>query len=148
MGIDFKTKEYDFLTYALFVTFFPQLIAGPIVHHKEMMPQFANLRNRFINHKNISLGLFLLAIGLFKKVMIAYNLSHFVIMSYENVSVLTFFEAWCASICYTLQLYFDFSGYCDMALGIGYLFNIVLPQNFNSPYIAENLQDFWRNASF
>ena len=139
-----KTKEYDFLTYALFVTFFPQLIAGPIVHHKEMMPQFANLRNRFINHKNISIGLFLLAIGLFKKVIIADNLSPFVIMSYENIPVLTFFESWCASLCYTMQLYFDFSGYCDMAMGIGYLFNIVLPQNFNSPYIADSIQDFWR----
>ena len=139
-----KTKEYDFLTYALFVTFFPQLIAGPIVHHKEMMPQFANLRNRFINHKNISIGLFLLAIGLFKKVMIADNLSPFVIMSYENIPVLTFFESWCVSICYTMQLYFDFSGYCDMAMGIGYLFNIILPQNFNSPYIADSIQDFWR----
>ena len=139
-----KTKEYDFLTYALFVTFFPQLIAGPIVHHKEMMPQFANLRNRFINHKNISIGLFLLAIGLFKKVMIADNLSPFVRMSYENIPVLTFFESWCVSICYTMQLYFDFSGYCDMAMGIGYLFNIILPQNFNSPYIADSIQDFWR----
>lgn len=139
-----KTKEYDFLTYALFVTFFPQLIAGPIVHHKEMMPQFSSLRNRFINSKNISIGLFLLSIGLFKKVMIADNLSPFVIASYEQMGVLKFFEAWCASIFYTLQLYFDFSGYCDMAMGIGYLFNIVLPQNFNSPYKADSIQDFWR----
>lgn len=139
-----KTKEYDFLTYSLFVTFFPQLIAGPIVHHKEMMPQFAKMKNRFLNKKNISVGLFLLSIGLFKKVMIADNLSPFVIMSYEQTHVLTFFEAWCTSICYTMQLYFDFSGYCDMAMGIGYLFNIVLPQNFNSPYKADSIQDFWR----
>ena len=139
-----KTKEYDFLTYALFITFFPQLIAGPIVHHKEMMPQFANLKNRLINHKNISIGLFLLGVGLFKKVIIADNLSPFVINVFDYIPVLSCLEAWCASISYTFQLYFDFSGYCDMALGIGYLFNIILPQNFNSPYIAENIQDFWR----
>lgn len=139
-----KTKEYDFLTYSLFVTFFPQLIAGPIVHHSEMMPQFSNLRNRFINHKNISIGLFLLAIGLFKKVIVADFFSVFVIGAFDKFPILTCFEAWCASISYTFQLYFDFSGYCDMAIGIGYLFNIVLPQNFNSPYKAHNIQDFWR----
>ncbi len=139
-----KTKEYDFLTYALFVTFFPQLIAGPIVHHQEMMPQFASLRNRIINHKNISIGLFLLAIGLFKKVMIADFLSPFVKPAFDEIQILTCFEAWCASIAYTLQLYFDFSGYCDMAMGIGYLFNIKLPQNFNSPYKSESIQEFWR----
>lgn len=139
-----KTKEYDFLTYALFVTFFPQLIAGPIVHHKEMMPQFAKLRNRFINHKNISIGLFLLAIGLFKKVMIADYFSIFARATFDGVAVMTCFESWCASLSYTFQLYFDFSGYCDMAMGIGYLFNIVLPQNFNSPYKADSIQDFWR----
>ncbi len=141
---EYKTKEYDFLTYALFVTFFPQLIAGPIVHHKEMMPQFANLRNRFINQKNISIGLFLLSIGLFKKVMIADTFSVFVRGTFDSNIILTTLEAWCASISYTMQLYFDFSGYCDMAMGISYLFNIVLPQNFNSPYKAENIQDFWR----
>ncbi len=140
----YETKEYDFLTYALFVTFFPQLIAGPIVHHKEMMPQFANLRNRIINHKNISIGLFLLAIGLFKKIMIADTFSEFAKPMFDTITTLTCFEAWCTSISYTLQIYFDFSGYCDMAMGIGYLFNIVLPQNFNSPYKADSIQDFWR----
>lgn len=140
----YETKEYDFLTYALFVTFFPQLIAGPIVHHKEMMPQFASLRNRIINHKNISIGLFLLAIGLFKKIMIADTFSEFAKPMFDTITSLTCFEAWCASISYTFQIYFDFSGYCDMAMGIGYLFNIVLPQNFNSPYKADSIQDFWR----
>lgn len=139
-----KTKEYDFLTYSLFVTFFPQLIAGPIVHHKEMMPQFDRLRNRFINHKNISIGLFLLAVGLFKKVMIADYFSIFVKATFDGLPIMTCFEAWCASLSYTFQLYFDFSGYCDMAMGIGYMFNIVLPQNFNSPYKADSIQDFWR----
>ncbi len=138
------TKEYDFLTYSLFVTFFPQLIAGPIVHHKDMMPQFHNLRNRFINHKNISIGLFFLAVGLMKKVLIADYFSPFVKETFDVIPSLTFFESWLASFCYTFQLYFDFSGYCDMAVGLGYLFNIKLPQNFNSPYKADSIQDFWR----
>lgn len=139
-----EVREYDFLNYALFVTFFPHLIAGPILHHSEMMPQFANLRRKIINPKNISIGLFLLAIGLFKKVMIADFLSPFVKQMFEVSTSLTFFESWIASFAYTFQLYFDFSGYCDMALGLGYLFNIVLPINFNSPYKADSIQDFWR----
>ncbi len=139
-----EVKEYDFLNYSLFVTFFPHLIAGPILHHSEMMPQFKNLRKRVINHKNISLGLFLLAIGLFKKVIIADNLSPVVQDLFDIIPVLDFWEAWIGSLAYTFQLYFDFSGYCDMALGIAYLFNIALPINFNSPYKSENIQDFWR----
>ncbi|MGN0005908.1 MAG: MBOAT family O-acyltransferase [Candidatus Gastranaerophilaceae bacterium] len=139
-----EVKEYDFLNYALFVTYFPHLIAGPILHHKEMMPQFANLRKKFINHKNISIGLFLLSIGLFKKVIIADNLSPFVQSVFDNPNIVTFAESWIASLSYSFQLYFDFSGYCDMALGIGYLFNIYLPINFNSPYKADSIQDFWR----
>ncbi len=138
-----ETKEYDFLNYALFVTFFPQLIAGPIVHHKEMMPQFENLRNKFLNHKNISIGLFLLAVGLFKKIIIADNLSPFVGAVFDGALHPTFSQAWLGMISYTAQLYFDFSGYCDMAMGIGYLFNIVLPQNFDSPFVADSIQDFW-----
>lgn len=139
-----EVKEYDFLNYSLFVTFFPHLIAGPILHHSEMMPQFANIRKKVINQKNISLGLFLFAIGLFKKVLIADNLSIVVQHLFDTVPVLDLSEAWIASFSYTFQLYFDFSGYCDMALGIGYLFNIVLPVNFNSPYKADSIQDFWR----
>lgn len=138
------TKEYDFLTYALFVTFFPQLIAGPIVHHQEMMPQFANLKNRFLNHKNITIGLFFISIGLFKKIIIADYFSPFVHQTFDIIPHLTFWESWIASLSYTFQLYFDFSGYCDMAIGIGYLFNIKLPVNFNSPYKADCIQDFWR----
>ncbi len=139
-----ETKEYDFLNYTLFITFFPQLIAGPIVHHKELMPQFENLKSKVINQKNISIGLYLLAIGLFKKVMIADNLSPFVHKTFDVSTQLTFFEAWISSFAYTFQIYFDFSGYTDMALGIGHLFNIKLPQNFNSPYKANNIQVFWR----
>lgn len=139
-----EVREYDFLNYALFVTYFPHLIAGPILHHSEMMPQFADIRKKIINHKNISIGLFLLAVGLFKKVMLADFLSPFVKQTFDVSHNMPFFEAWIASFAYSFQLYFDFSGYCDMALGISWLFNIKLPINFNSPYIAQNIQDFWR----
>lgn len=138
------TKQYDFLNYCLFVTFFPQLIAGPIVHHKEMMPQFANLKNRVINYKNIALGLFIFSIGLFKKVVIADSFAVWATNGFDKAAVLNLFEAWATSLSYTFQLYFDFSGYCDMAIGAALLFNIKLPINFNSPYKALNIQDFWR----
>lgn len=138
------TKQYDFLNYCLFVTFFPQLIAGPIVHHKEMMPQFANLKNRVINYKNIALGLFIFSIGLFKKVVIADSFAVWATNGFDKATVLNLFEAWATSLSYTFQLYFDFSGYCDMAIGAALLFNIKLPINFNSPYKALNIQDFWR----
>ncbi len=139
-----ETKEYDFLNYANFVTFFPQLIAGPIVHHKEMMPQFSNSRAKVINYKNISLGLFIFAIGLFKKVVIADSFSGWANAGFDTAISLNFFEAWATSLSYTFQLYFDFSGYTDMAIGAALLFNIKLPINFNSPYKATSIQDFWR----
>lgn len=139
-----ETKEYDFLNYALFVTFFPQLIAGPIVHHKEMMPQFANTRNMVKNYRNIALGLFIFSIGLFKKVVIADTFAVWATAGFDTASTLNLFEAWATSLSYTFQLYFDFSGYTDMAIGIALLFNIKLPINFNSPYKALNIQDFWR----
>lgn len=138
------TKQYDFLNYCLFVTFFPQLIAGPIVHHKEMMPQFANVRNKIINYKNIALGLFIFSIGLFKKVVIADSFAVWTTNGFDKATILNLFEAWATSLSYTFQLYFDFSGYCDMAIGAALLFNIKLPINFNSPYKALNIQDFWR----
>ncbi len=139
-----ETKEYDFLNYALFVTFFPQLIAGPIVHHKEMMPQFANNRNMVKNYRNIALGLFIFSIGLFKKVVIADTFAVWATAGFDTATTLNFFEAWATSLSYTFQLYFDFSGYTDMAIGIALLFNIKLPINFNSPYKALSIQDFWR----
>ena len=139
-----ETKEYDFLNYTIFVTFFPQLIAGPIVHHKEMMPQFANVRAKLINYKNIALGLFIFSIGLFKKVVIADSFSVWANAGFDIASKLNLFEAWVTSLSYTFQLYFDFSGYTDMAIGLALLFNIKLPINFNSPYKAINIQDFWR----
>jgi len=139
-----ETKEYDFLNYALFVTFFPQLIAGPIVHHKEMMPQFANNKNKIINYNNIALGIFIFSIGLFKKVAIADTFAIWATNGFDHAQILTFFEAWATSLSYTFQLYFDFSGYTDMAIGAALLFNIKLPINFNSPYKATDIQDFWR----
>ena len=139
-----ETKEYDFLNYALFVTFFPQLIAGPIVHHKEMMPQFASKWNMVKRYKNIALGLFIFSIGLFKKVVIADTFAVWATAGFDNAVTLNLIEAWATSLSYTFQLYFDFSGYTDMAIGIALLFNIKLPINFNSPYKATNIQDFWR----
>jgi len=139
-----ETKEYDFLNYALFVTFFPQLIAGPIVHHKHMMPQFSNPRNLVKNYRHITVGLFVFSIGLFKKVVIADTFAIFATHGFDNNLSLSTLEAWLTSLSYTFQLYFDFSGYTDMAIGAALMFNIKLPNNFNSPYKAGNIQDFWR----
>ena len=139
-----ETKEYDFVNYALFVTFFPQLIAGPIVHHKEIIPQFISKRAKLVNYKNLYFGLSAFIIGLAKKVIIADNLAPIVNDGFNNFQNLTTGAAWITSISYTFQLYFDFSGYCDMAYGAALMFNIVLPMNFNSPYQSLNIQDFWR----
>jgi alginate O-acetyltransferase complex protein AlgI len=139
-----KVKEYDFLRYSLFVTFFPHLLAGPIIHHKEMMPQFASLRNRVLSYRNLSLGLYLFFIGLFKKIVIADQLSPIANFGFDKMSSLTLIEAWVTSLSYTIQLYFDFSAYTDMALGASLMFNIRLPFNFNSPYKATDIADFWR----
>ncbi len=139
-----ETSEYDFLNYTLFVTFFPQLIAGPIVHHAEMMPQFASRWNWGKNYRHVAMGLFIFSIGLFKKVVIADSFAVWATAGFDYAPVLTFFEAWATSLSYTFQLYFDFSGYTDMAIGAALLFNIKLPINFNSPYKAVDIQDFWR----
>lgn len=139
-----EVKEMDYLNYTLFVTFFPHLLAGPILHHKEMMPQFDSLKSKVINYKNIALGLFLFSVGLFKKVVIADMFAEWANAGFATQNALNFFEAWATSLSYTFQLYFDFSGYTDMALAVALLFNIRLPINFNSPYKALNIQDFWR----
>ncbi|MBT4765012.1 MBOAT family protein [bacterium] len=142
-----EVKEYNFLHYCLFVTFFPQLIAGPIVHHKEMMPQFARDIVYRIGAKNLAIGITIFAIGLFKKVVIADGISVYatpVFDAAEAGMVLTFFEAWAGVIAYTFQLYFDFSGYSDMAIGIARMFGIKLPINFNSPYKALSIIEFWK----
>ncbi|HEY6872632.1 MAG TPA: MBOAT family O-acyltransferase [Geobacteraceae bacterium] len=137
-------EERDFLNYALFVTFFPHLLAGPILHHKEMMPQFDRLRNKVVGWRNIYLGLILFFIGLFKKVLIADQFATWATPGFDTATSLNFFEAWLASLSYTFQLYFDFSGYSDMAIGIGWMFSIQLPVNFNSPYKACSIIDFWK----
>lgn len=136
-------EEKNFLDYAIFVAFFPQLIAGPIVHHKEMMPQFANIKNKVKNFHNISVGLFIFSIGLFKKVIIADTFAVWATAGFDTATTLNLFEAWATSFSYTLQLYFDFSGYTDMAIGAALLFNIRLPQNFNSPLKSRNIIEFW-----
>ncbi|MCG8611397.1 MAG: MBOAT family protein [Pseudomonadales bacterium] len=139
-----KTDEHNFLNYSLFVSFFPQLIAGPIVHHKQMMPQFAQLGQSNVHWDNIAKGLLIFSIGLFKKVFIADHFALWADSGYAQVDQLSSAEAWITSLCYTFQLYFDFSGYSDMAIGAALLFNIKLPMNFNSPYKAVSIQDFWR----
>ncbi|MGU9850782.1 MBOAT family O-acyltransferase [Pseudomonas koreensis] len=139
-----ETAEYDLLNYSLFVTFFPHLIAGPIVHHRQIMPQFASRWTLSIRYSNIIKGLFIFSIGLFKKVVIADSFAVWATAGFDGNHALDFYSAWAASLSYTFQLYFDFSGYCDMAIGASLLFNIWLPINFNSPYKALDIQDFWR----
>jgi alginate O-acetyltransferase complex protein AlgI len=137
-------KEYSFLNYFLFVTFFPHLLAGPIIHHKEMMPQFDRLKNKLLNHRNLVHGLLLFFVGLFKKVVIADTLAVWADQGFDHATVLNLVEAWTVSLSYSLQLYFDFSGYTDMALGSSLMLNIRLPINFNSPYRSFSIQEFWR----
>ena len=137
-------KERNLLEYSIFVTFFPQLIAGPIVHHQEMMPQFYDLKNKVFNGSNVKKGLFIFNIGLFKKVVIADTFAIWATNGFDASVTLGFFEAWGASLSYTFQIYFDFSGYTDMAIGAALLFNIKLPANFNSPYKATGIIDFWQ----
>ena len=139
-----ETAEYDLLNYSLFVTFFPHLIAGPIVHHRQIMPQFASRWTLTKRNSNILKGLFIFAIGLFKKVVIADSFAVWADAGFDGGQELGFFSAWATSLSFTFQLYFDFSGYCDMAIGASLLFNIRLPINFNSPYKALDIQDFWR----
>lgn len=139
-----KVKEYNVLDYMLFVTYFPHLLAGPILHHAQMIPQFTHHWNWGIRWRNIAAGLFLFSIGLFKKVVIADTFSEWVHQGFDVADKLNFIEAWATSLGYTFQIYFDFSGYTDMAIGISLMFNIRLPVNFNSPYKAKDIQDFWR----
>ena len=140
----YETKEYSLLDYALFVTFFPQLIAGPIVLHNEMIPQFKNERNYIINWDNLAYGIHIFVMGLAKKVLIADVLGKAVNWGYTTDTVLTSMEVLVVSVSYTLQIYFDFSGYCDMAIGLGKMLNIDIPQNFNSPYVATSIPEFWK----
>lgn len=137
-----EIQPCGFFTYILFVIYFPQLVAGPIVHYQEMMPQFGAQKE--VRWDLIWEGLFIFICGLFKKIIIADKLAVFVQQGYGNVDQIGFLGAWLLSLSYTFQLYFDFSGYADMAIGSGLFFGIRLPENFNSPYKALDIQDFWR----
>ena len=136
--------RYNILDYALFVTFFPQLVAGPIVLHSEIVPQFADPKNRRFNFDNFAPGLYAFALGLFKKVIVADTFGIAVEAGFADALSLNTAEAWFVAIGYTLQLYFDFSGYCDVATGVGLMFNIKIPLNFNSPYKSMNIREFWQ----
>lgn len=142
-----KTSEYNFLHYCLFVCFFPQLIAGPIVHHREILPQFMRGDNLSPRWSNFAIGISIFAIGLFKKTVIADSLSRYVGPVYDvgnGAENLDFFRAWGSTLAYTFQLYFDFSGYSDMAIGAARIFGVVLPVNFFSPYKSTSIIEFWR----
>ncbi len=139
-----ETKEYNFLNYALFITFFPQLLMGPIIHHKDMIPQFQTKWKSLIKWENVALGLFIFAIGLAKKTLIGDPLTDYAQYAFNNAQKLSMIEAWYASTSYVLSYYFDLSGYADMAIGIGKMFNIDIPKNFNSPYKARNFADYWK----
>ncbi len=139
-------KPYPFLRYSLFVCFFPQLIAGPIVHHRKLIPQLAQDRLKALNIDQLALGISIFFAGMFKKVAIADQLIPWVSRVYDasNPDLITGLHAWLATYAYTFQLYFDFSGYSDMAIGAAIMFGIKLPINFNSPYKAGNIRDIWR----
>lgn len=140
-----KVTEYRFIYYVLFVTYFPHLIAGPVLHHKEMMPQFDEDRNYQPDLSNFAVGLSIFAIGLAKKVLIADNLAGYASPLFANqAEAPSLLIAWGGVLAYTFQLYFDFSGYSDMAIGLSRLFGVRLPLNFHSPYKAANISEFWR----
>lgn len=142
-----EAEEYNLVSYCLFVTFFPHLIAGPIIHHRQVMPQFAQRATFRFSHVNFAVGLTFFTIGLFKKVVWADTLGTFaspVFAAASEGAPISALEAWTGVLAYTLQLYFDFSGYSDMAVGLARMVGIELPYNFNSPYKAVNIIDFWR----
>ena len=139
-----ETREYNFVNYAVFITFFPQLLMGPIVHHKELIPQFTNIWKALFKWQNLALGLFIFSIGLAKKTILGDPLTSFSEKAFENVYQLSMLEAWYAALSYVLAYYFDLSGYADMAIGLGAMFNIKIPMNFNSPYKARNFAEYWQ----
>lgn len=139
--------RHTFIEYLSFVTFFPHLIAGPILNHKSIIPQFHEIPARSYNWPMAATGLTLFIIGLFKKVIIADNMARYATPVFDAAmhgTVHTLDQSWVGLISYTLQIYFDFSGYSDMALGLGMLFGIRMPENFLSPYKSTSIIDFWR----
>lgn len=141
-----ETLNSPWYDYVLFVTYFPQLIAGPIVHHGEILPQFKLEKTFKFNWENLSIGSSIFIVGLFKKVVIADSMALFAnqLFSDTPLASISFIDSWLGSLSYTFQLYFDFSGYGDMAIGLGRMFGIHIPLNFNSPYKALNIISFWR----
>ena len=139
-----KAAEYSATNYVLFVTFFPHLLAGPIIHHREMMPQFADPALKRVDWDNMARGLALFALGLGKKVLIADTLAPWANAGFGHAQSLSFADGWITMVAYSLQLVFDFSGYTDMALGAALMMNIRLPINFDSPYRSPDIQQFWR----
>mgnify|MGYP002855977928 FL=1 len=136
--------EKSFVNLALYISLFPQLIAGPIVDHKMMIPQFSSPERHKFNAENFSFGMTLFSFALFKKVVIADSLSPVVADVFSRVSSLTMLDAWVGVLAYTFQLYFDFSAYSEMAIALGKMLNIDFPTNFDSPYQATSMIDFWR----
>ena len=140
-----KVRDTDFLHYCLFVTFFPQLIAGPIVHHADVIPQFEKKSAFRMSLANFWAGGAIFVIGLYKKVVFADGIAVYADNVFDNaLGDPTLFEAWAGALAYTFQIYFDFSGYSDMAIGLARIFGILLPINFHSPYKATSIIDFWR----
>lgn len=142
-----EVRDFDFIRYGLFVTYFPHLIAGPVLHHKEMMPQFGKASIYRFNAEYLTVGLTIFALGLFKKVVLADGIAPYAAALFgaaEQGELPGLFQAWGGVLAYTLQLYFDFSGYSDMAIGLSCMIGVRLPLNFNSPYKAVNIADFWR----
>jgi D-alanyl-lipoteichoic acid acyltransferase DltB (MBOAT superfamily) len=140
-----ETKTYDVLDYLLFITFFPQLIVGPIIHHAEVVPQFEDENNSRLNWDNVAKGLFIFSIGCAKKMLLADPLTTDAQTFYDHIhNNLPMLQSWFYSIEYTVSYYFDLSGYADMAIGLGCMFNITIPQNFNSPYKAKDFQEYWQ----
>lgn len=138
------TKGGKLLDYMLFVTFFPHLIAGPILHHREMIPQFAAPETYRFKLSNFCVGLTLFIMGLFKKILVADTFAPLANNTFEHAGGLSLFTAWGGTLSYTAQLYFDFSGYSEMAVGLALLFGLRFPANFNSPYKAQSIIDYWQ----
>lgn len=138
------TKETPIIDFFMFITFFPQLIVGPIVHHGDIIPQVQDKSMLKIQPANIMLGMFLFSIGCAKKILLADPLTDYAVAFYNNVAAGDTLTAWLGSVGYTVSYYFDLSGYADMALGLALLFNIRLPHNFNSPYKARNFREYWQ----
>ena len=139
-----NAKDYSFIEYLAFVTFFPQLVAGPIVLSDELIPQFRDKKCRSFNYDRFAQGLCRFIIGLSKKVLIADLFGHIVDFGFEKIYWIDTASAWIVAVCYSVQLYFDFSGYSDMACGLAGMFGFTLPENFDSPYKAISVGDFWK----